>query len=238
MDSKTKICDLNRAILRNKDVVTLEIPVYLLVLMKNLQPLQNFLHDKGANSFRDLLDVLINDIRERSSIHVLNQHEKTVHVVVRSLVIDDVLIGAHGHDSCFNLDLMQDLLFRHFHHTYCPTFIGVLSAEGLVNGAHSAFAELLGETVDLIGVFRQKVYLFDLLVKLTISQKGVIRDFLLLLKSSHDLDHHLRVVLDHIFADVVLAEKLHHLRSEAFDAAGTVEVDFQVHLMLEILRPK
>lgn len=133
---------------------------------------------------------------------------------------------------------MQDFLFWYFHHSYCPALIGVLSVEGLVNGAHGAFAELLGETVYFIGVLWQKVYLFDLFVELTVSKKDIIWDFLLLLKPSHDLDHYLWIVLDHFLADIVLAEKLHHFRSEALDAARTVEVDLQVHFMLEILRSK
>ena len=187
--------------------------MYLLVLVKDLEPLQYFLHDIRANPFRDLLDVLVNDICERASVHVLDQHKQAVHVVVGSLVVDDVLVGAHGHDCGLDLDLMQDLLLRHLHHADCPALVGVLSAEGLVNGAHGAFAQLLGEAVDLVGVLRQKVDLLDLLVELAVGQEGVVRDFLVLLESSHDLDHHLRVVLDHILADVVLREQLHHFGS-------------------------
>lgn len=133
---------------------------------------------------------------------------------------------------------MQDLLFWHLHDPDCPALIRVLPAEGLIDGAHRAFSELLGETVDLIGILWQKVDLLDLLVELTITQEGIIRDILLLLESSHDLDHHLRVVLDHILADVVLGEELHHFWGEAFDATRAVEVHLQMHLVLEILRPK
>lgn len=133
---------------------------------------------------------------------------------------------------------MQDLLFWHLHDPDCPALIRVLPAEGLIDGAHRAFSELLGETVDLIGILWQKVDFLDLLVELTITQEGIIRDILLLLESSHDLDHHLRVVLDHILADVVLGEELHHFWGEAFDATRAVEVHLQMHLVLEILRPK
>lgn len=238
LDGKAKICDLNGPILRNKDVIALEIPVYLLVFMEHLQPLQNFLHDVRTNPLGDLLDVLVNDVGERSSVHILDQHEETVHVVVRGLVVDDVPICAHRHHCCLDLNLMQDLLLGDLHHADCPALVGILPAEGLVNGAHRAFAELLGETVDLVGIFRQKVDLFDLLVELIVSQEGVIRDLFLLLEASHDLDHDLRVVLDYVLADVVFAEELHHFRSKAFDAARTVEIHLQMHLMLEILRPK
>lgn len=64
---------------------------------------------------------------------------------------------------------MQDLLFWHLHDPDCPALIGVLPAEGLIDGAHRAFSELLGETVYLIGIFWQKVDLLDLLVELTIT---------------------------------------------------------------------
>lgn len=212
--------------------------MYLFVLMKHLQALQNFLHDIRANPLRDLLDVLVDDVGERSSVHVLDQHEETVHVVVRGLVVDDVPVGAHRHHCSLDLYLMQDLLFRDLHDPDCPALIRVLSAECLVNGAHRALAELFGKAIDLIGILWQKVDLLDLLVELTITQEGIIRDLFLLLEPSHDLDHHLRVILDHVLADVVLAEELHHLWGEALDAAWAVEVHLQMHLVLEILRPK
>lgn len=122
------------------------------------------------------------------------------------MVVDDVLVGAHRHDCGLDLDLVQDFLFGDFHDADCPAFIGQLSVEGLVDGAHGAFAELLGEAVELVWVVGQEGDSLDLLVELRISQEGIIGDLLLLLQARHDLDHDLRVVLDDFFADVVLIE--------------------------------
>lgn len=187
--------------------------MYLFMLMQHLQPQEYLPHDIGSDSFRNLLHILIDDIGECSSIHVLNQHEETVHVVVGGVVVDDVLIGAHRHHCSLDLDLMQYLLLRHLHHPHRPAFIRQLAVKCLVDRTHRTLTQLLGEPVDLVRVIRQKDDTFDLLIELRISEKSVIGNLLLLLKSSHDLDHHLRVVLNHILADIILIEQLHHLRS-------------------------
>lgn len=153
------------------------------------------------------------------------------------MVVYDVFIGTHGHDCGLNLDLMQNILFWHLHHSHCPAFLSVLTVEGVVDRAHRPLAELLGETVQLIRVVRQEVYSFDLLIEFVVGEESVVGYFLLGFETSHDLDHDLRVVLDHVLANVVLCKQLHHVGSEALDPARAVQVHLQMHLVLEVLRP-
>ena len=211
--------------------------MYLLVVVKGLQPLQDLLHDVGADLLGDLLQVLVDDVGECSPVHELDEHEEAVHVVVRRVVVYDVLIRAHGHHCGLYLYLVQDLLLRHLHHSHCPLLLRVLTVEGMVDCAHRALAELLGEAIELVGVVGEEVYAFDLLVEFVVGEEGVVGYLLLGFEASHDLDHDLGVVLDHLLADVVFGEELHHVGSEALDAAGAVEVHLQVHLVLEVLRP-
>ena len=153
------------------------------------------------------------------------------------MVVYNVLICAHSHDCCFYLYFMQDFLLGYLHHSDCPAFISVFTIESVVYCAHRSFTKLLGESIELVGVIWQKVYSFDLLVELVVSKECVIGYFLLSFETSHDLDHDLGIVLDHFLANVVFGEELHHVRSKTLDAARTVEVHFQMHLVFEVLRP-
>jgi hypothetical protein len=142
----------------------------LLMLMEHLQPKEDLSHDIGSHSLRYFLHILIDDVGQCAAVHVLDEHEEAIHVVVGGVVVDDVLVGAHRHDSGLDFDLVQDLLFGDFHHADCPAFVGELAVEGLVDRAHGALAELLGETVELIGIVRQEGDSLDLLVELGVSQ--------------------------------------------------------------------
>ena len=210
----------------------------LLVLVKRLEAEENLSHDEGAYPLWDLFEVLVDDISQCSSIHVLDKHEEAVHVVVGGVVVDDVGVGAHAHHSSLDLDLMQDVLLRHLHDSDGPNLIGILPVEGLINGAHGSFAELLGEAIELIGVIRQEYDPLDLFIELAIGEQRIIGNFLLGLEASHDLYHDLWIFLDEVVIDAVFVEELHHVGSESLDAAGTIEIHLQVHLMLEVFRPE
>lgn len=210
----------------------------LLVLMERLEAEQDLSHNERANPLWDLFEVLVNDISECSSVHVLDKHEETVHVVVRGVVVDDVGVGAHAHHSSLDLDLMQDFLLRHFHHPHSPSLIGILSVEGLIDGAHGSLSELFGKAIELIGVIRQEYNLLDLLIELAIGKQRIIGNFLLGLETIDDLYHDLWIFLDEVVIDAVFVEELHHVGSESLDSAGTVEIHLQVHLMLEVFRPE
>lgn len=210
----------------------------LFVLMQRLEAEQDLSHDEGANPFWYLFEVLINDISKCSSVHVLDKHEEAVHVVVGGVVVDDVGVGAHAHHSSLDLDLVQNVLLWHLHHSHCPSLIGILSVKGLIDGAHGSLAELLGKAIKFIGVIRQEYNLLDLLVELAVCEQRIIGNFLLGLETGDDLYHDLWVFLDEVVIYAVFVEELHHIGSESFDSAGTVEIHLQVHLMLEVFRPE
>lgn len=112
----------------------------LLVLVECLEAEQYLSHDERAHPLWDLFEVLVDDISERSSVHILDKHEKAVHIVIGGVVVDDVGVGAHAHHSSLDLDLMQNILLWHLHHSDSPCLIGILPIEGLIDGAHGSLA--------------------------------------------------------------------------------------------------
>ena len=129
---------------------------------------------------------------------------------------------------------MQNLLLGYFHHPHRPYLVWVLSVESLIHCAHGSLAQLLGETVGLIGVVRQEHYFFYVAVELIISQQSVFGDLLFLLHASNDLDHDLRVLLYDIFANLIFPEQFCHLGCQSLDAERTIEIDLQMHFVLEV----
>lgn len=181
LDGKSEICDFDASVLSDEDVIALEIPMDLFVFMKSLESLQYFLHDIGRDPFWDLLDVLVDDLGEAATVHVLDEHEQTIHVVVGSLVVYDILVGAHRHHGRLDLYLVQDVLFRNLHHPHRPAVVLVLPVEGLVHRAHGPLAQLLGKSVVLVGIVGQEVNPLNMFVELAVSEKVAVRGFILLL---------------------------------------------------------
>jgi len=81
---------------------------------------------------------------------------------------------------------------------------------------------LLGESIVFVGIVRQQMNLFDLLIKIVIRKEGILRNLLLFLQTSNDLNHHFRVLLDEFFINVVLGKKFHHVRSQTLDTAWAI----------------
>lgn len=153
------------------------------------------------------------------------------------MVVDDVRIAAHGHDSSLHLDLLQDVLLGHLHDPDCPALVAVLPVEGLVDRAHGPLAQLLGEPVALVGVLGLKRDFGHLLVELYIGQQGVVGDLLSLFQVAQNTDKGLWVLLNFVAGDIVFLEQVYHVIGEPLDPHGAVEVHLQVHLVLEIGRP-
>ena len=152
------------------------------------------------------------------------------------MIVDDVLVGAHRHHGGLDFYLVENLLLGDLHYSHGPALIRVLTIESLINGTHGAFTELLRESVILVGVVRQEVDFFDLLIEVIIGEEGVLRNFFLLLETSDDLNHHFWIFFDEVFVNVVLSKHFHHLRSQPLDAAGTIQVHLQMHVVLEVGR--
>ena len=129
---------------------------------------------------------------------------------------------------------MQNLLLGYFHYPNRPYLVRVLSVESLVHCAHGSLAQLLCETVGFVGIIRQKHYFFYVAVELVISQQSVFGDLLFLLHASNDLDHDLRVLLYDVFANLIFSEQFRHLGGQPLDTERTIEVDLQMHFVLEV----
>lgn len=208
----------------------------LLVFVQGIQTQKDLAHDERGDILGDVAHVLVDDFGEAASVHELDEHEQAVHVVVAGVVVDNVGVRTHGHDSSFDLDLVEDVLLGDLHDSDGPALVGVLAVEGLVDRAHGALAELLGEPIQLVGVFRLELDLGYLFIEIGIGYQRVLRDFLGGLQPPHYLDHRLRVLLDVMPRQVVLLEKFHHVVGEALDAHRAVQVHFQVQLVLEVGR--
>ena len=131
---------------------------------------------------------------------------------------------------------MEDLLLGHFHHSHSPDLIRVLSIECLIHSAHGTLTKLFCESIVLVGVVRKEVDFFDLLIEIVIRKKGVLRNFFLLLETCDNLNHHLRIFFDEIFVNVVFGKHFHHIRSQSLDAARTIQIYLQMHVVLEVGR--
>jgi hypothetical protein len=122
------------------------------------------------------------------------------------MIVYDVLVGTHRHHCCLDLNLVQNVLLRHLHHPHGPTLIRILTIEGLVDGTHGSLSQLFRETIEFVGVVGQKMDFLYLLIELLVSHQCVVRDFVFLLQSSNNLNHHLRIFLDELFIDVVFSK--------------------------------
>lgn len=154
------------------------------------------------------------------------------------MVVHNVGVGAHRHNRRLNFDLMENVLFRDLHHSYCPTLIAVFTIECLVHCAHCSFAQLFGKSVGFIRVFWLELNLGDLLVEFGIRKQGIVRNFLLPLKTCHDLNHGLWVFLNVVPREIVFLKKLQHVVCEPLDAHRTVQVDLQMQFVLEVGGPE
>jgi hypothetical protein len=142
------------------------------------------------------------------------------------VIVDDIFVGTHGHDCCFDFDLMEDILFWDLHDSDCPAFIRVFPIESLINSTHSSFSKLFGKAVAFIGIIWQEMNLLNLFIKVTVANQGIVRYFLFFLQASHNLKHHLRILLNELAVYIVLGKKLHHVRCQTLDPARTIQVHF------------
>jgi hypothetical protein len=132
---------------------------------------------------------------------------------------------------------VQNLLFRHLHHSHCPYLVRFLPVESLIDRAHGSLAQLLSEPIELVRIVRQKLYLLDLLIEIIISTESIFRNLLLASQPLSDLQHLLRVFFDQVGSNPVFGEQFSHLLSESLDSAGTVQVHLEMHLVLEVFGP-
>ena len=206
--------------------------------MQFFEPKHDFPHDVGRYPFWYLFHILVDDFSEASSVHELNKHEKTIHVVVRGMVVYDILVSTHRHHSSLDLDFVQDFLLRNFHDPDCPALVGIFTVKSLIYCTHSTFSQLFCKAIHLVRVVRQKLHSLYLFVELSVTQKSVVRNFFFFFKATDNLDHNLRIFFDEIFVDIVFGKQFHHVGGQSFDAAGTVEVNLQVHLVFKVWWPE
>ena len=119
------------------------------------------------------------------------------------MIVYDVRVRTHGHDCGLDFYFVEDILFWHFHHSHCPTLVAVFAVECLVHCAHGALAKLLRESIGFVRIFWFKLNFCNLFIELRIREKGIIRNLILLLQSSHDLDHGVWVLFYFIASEIV-----------------------------------
>lgn len=120
--------------------------------MDKVKPLEDLPHDKSRYILGYILGIPINYISQTATIHVLDQHEQAIHVVIRLQIVDDVFICTHGHDCGLYFYLVEHLFVGDLHHSDCHALVRSFPVVCLVDSAHGALAELLGKTIDFVRV--------------------------------------------------------------------------------------
>jgi hypothetical protein len=106
LDGKSEISNLNIALLINKNIVTLKIPMNLFFVMEEIKSLQDLAHDIRRDILRNPFGIPIDNVGEGAAVHELDQHEEAVHVIVGAYVVYDVLVRAHRHHCRLDLYLL------------------------------------------------------------------------------------------------------------------------------------
>ncbi len=206
--------------------------------MNKIQPLENLSHDISRDFFRYFLRVSINNISQWSSIHELNQHEKTIHVVIWANVIYDVFVGAHGHNCGLNLYLLEHLFVWNFHDSDGYTFGWMLSVVGFINRAHSTLPQLFSKSIDFIGITGNEVYFLYLFLEIIVCHKVILWNLVFLLQTVQDGNESLWIFLNFVWRYIIFVKHFHHIRRQPFNTVLALQIDLQVNFMLEIGRSK
>ncbi len=151
--------------------------------MDEIESEEDLLHDVGGDVFGYFFGVAVDDVSQGASVHELDEHEETVHVVVGGDVVDDVPVGAHGHDCSLNLYLVQHLLVRHLHHSHRHALLLVLSVVRLVHCAHRPLTQLFRKSVYFIRVARNETNFRHFLLEIVIRHQFVLRKLFLFLQT-------------------------------------------------------
>lgn len=81
MESVSEIADLDFALVVDEDVIALEIPMDLPPAVDAPQAFQDLIHqvpDDSLGYFLPLIKAMLDEPRERPTIHILHEHEQTV----------------------------------------------------------------------------------------------------------------------------------------------------------------
>jgi hypothetical protein len=115
--------------------------------MDGFESFEEFPEDVGDDAFIYALAVVADEVVERSVLHVLNEHEEGVLVIVGEVVSDYVLALADCHNCDFLFELLKVFLIFEGDDAYCEYFIFVLMRTGLINLAHAALPDLVQKLV-------------------------------------------------------------------------------------------
>lgn len=127
------------------------------------------------------------------------------------MVIHNIGVGTHRHDSSFYFDFMKDILLWNFHHSNCPTLFRIFAIKCLVHCAHGSFPKLFGKTIDFVRIFRFELDATDLFLEFRIRDQRIFWYLFLSLQSIKNLDHCSWVLFDLVFRQVIFLEELHHI---------------------------
>ena len=112
-----------------------------------------------------------NEMVERTVIHVLYEHEKSILIVVTEVVSYYIPRLAENHDSYFFFEFLQNFLVLDGYDPDCIFLSWIMSIFCFINSAHAAFAELACKVKLFSWLLWDKLYLLKFGFKLARAQQ-------------------------------------------------------------------
>lgn len=115
--------------------------------MYNLQTFQYFSDDICDNPLIDVLAIVLDEVIQSAIVHIFNEHEEGILVVVSKVILYDVFALAEGHHCYFFFQFIQVFVVFDGYYADRKDFVLLAMQTRLVDLAHATLADFVQEFV-------------------------------------------------------------------------------------------